>query len=246
MNTNQCTEEEEEKEGFLPYHEECEVSSSAPWSVLSRVRWPKILGFLLLTSIVTSVALIFTRYYRANEGDTRHEEHQMSHQHTEDGGRAKEYFDMLKAERPYIMESPCGSTPEEAIERGCKFDVISFCWQAPQCYDEELSQGFDELAVWEWFLDAEKTQPLARQEVMTGTFDNLHVNWEYHLQHCTAMWLKMHRAIVGPHGKAAIDSYIGSIHHTEHCGQMLVEDRDMALSTMNTLIRIKYPHCGMT
>ncbi|ODA83225.1 hypothetical protein RJ55_01736 [Drechmeria coniospora] len=143
----------------------------------------------------------------------------------------------------YIMKSPCGSTATEARQRGCKFDIISFCWLPTECYDGELSRDFDAMRTWEWFRDFNKTEPLSHKQIMTGEFTGLYVNWEYHVRHCTAMWQKMHRAILGQ-GKRAIDSYIGELPHTHHCGEMLLE-RGAAFEDINTIILVKFPDCGI-
>jgi hypothetical protein len=145
----------------------------------------------------------------------------------------------------YVMQSPCGSTPVEARERGCRFDVNSFCWLPAPCDDEALAREFEQLAAWEWFRDENKTQPLSGEQVATGEFTDLHVSWEYHLQHCTFMWRKLHRAILGRGGKAAVDSYIGEMKHTRHCADMLLNYRDEPLDTFDTFIVVKFPHCGL-
>ncbi|KAI1251379.1 hypothetical protein MGN70_005947 [Eutypa lata] len=144
-----------------------------------------------------------------------------------------------------VMVQPCGSTPAEARARGCHFDVISFCWLPDACYDAELSSGFLHEHKLEWFEDPAKEQPLSYEEIMTGEHTGLYVNWEYHVAHCTAMWRKMHRAILGDLGKAAIDEYIGVYAHTAHCEEMLLGGRGVAFETINTRIAVKYPNCGI-
>lgn len=144
-----------------------------------------------------------------------------------------------------VTIQPCGSSPEEAIARGCHFDVISFCWLAHDCYDSELSDDFRHRYHLEWFVDSDRKIPLSYEDIMTGKHTGLYVNWEYHIAHCTAMWKKMHRAILGDLGKGAIDSYIGSYEHTKHCEMMLLGDRNVTLDTINTRIAVKYPDCGI-
>ncbi|KAI0886926.1 uncharacterized protein GGS22DRAFT_158982 [Annulohypoxylon maeteangense] len=144
-----------------------------------------------------------------------------------------------------VMVQPCGQSPEEARRAGCHFDVISFCWLPDECWDPELSQQFDDENALEWFLDPNRTQPLSHSQIMTGEYSGLYVNWEYHIRHCTAMWKKMHRAILGQLGNRAIDGYIGVYKHTEHCGEMLLNGREYALDAINTRIRVKYPDCGV-
>lgn len=127
----------------------------------------------------------------------------------------------------------------------CHFDVISFCWLLDWCYDPELSAELDNKYQLEWFVDPKRTQPLSHEQVMTGEYTGLYVNWEYHLSHCTAMWKKLHRAIAGPFGKGAIDSYIGPYTHTQHCEHMLLGNRSVAFGVINTIILVKYPDCGI-
>ncbi|KAK2036627.1 hypothetical protein LZ31DRAFT_483197 [Colletotrichum somersetense] len=145
------------------------------------------------------------------------------------------------------MIKPCGSTPQEARQRGCHFDVISFCWLPSQCYDAELSREFDEANHLEWFLDPNRTEPLTHEQVTTGEYTRLYVNWEYHGRHCTAMWKKMHRAFIlgHGHGDKAIDGYIGECEHTKHCEHMLLAGRNIAPDIINIRIAVKYPDCGV-
>lgn len=144
-----------------------------------------------------------------------------------------------------VMVQPCGNTTAEARARGCHFDVISFCWLPDACYDAELSAEFLAAHELEWFEDPAKERPLSYEQIITGEHTGLYVNWEYHVAHCTAMWRKMHRAILGALGKAAIDAYIGSYPHTEHCEQMLLGGTGVAFDTINTRIAVKYPDCGI-
>lgn len=144
-----------------------------------------------------------------------------------------------------VLVKPCGNSPEEARSRGCHFDVISFCWLAPECYDAELSTEFDNANALEWYLDPNQTIPLSHDQIMTGEWTDLYVNWEYHLRHCTAMWKKLHRAVMTGRGRQSIDGYIGTLIHTEHCEKMLLGDRQIAWDEFNTRIKVKYPACGV-
>lgn len=145
--------------------------------------------------------------------------------------------------RVKTMVKPCGTTSAEARKRGCYFDPISFCWLPTACYDKELTKDFD--VGLEWYLDANRTQPVSHEQIMTGEYTGLYVNWEYHISHCTAMWKKMHRAIMSGLGNAAIDSYIGVYAHTAHCETMLLKGRHIAADVINTRIKVKFSDCGM-
>ncbi|KAG8409592.1 hypothetical protein J3459_017418 [Metarhizium acridum] len=145
--------------------------------------------------------------------------------------------------RVQTMVKPCGTTSAEARKRGCHFDPVSFCWLPTACYDKELTKDFD--VGLEWYLDANRTQPVSHEQIMTGEYTGLYVNWEYHISHCTAMWKKMHRAIMSGLGNAAIDSYIGVYAHTAHCETMLLKGRHIAADVINTRIKVKFPDCEM-
>ena len=74
------------------------------------------------------------------------------------------------------------------------------------------------------------------------------MNWDYHKLHCTDMWRKMHRAILG---KAGMDSYIRNYRHTEHCEEILTRaGMEMTMTGQKdvskglTVIRRKFVSCG--
>ncbi|KAI0532822.1 hypothetical protein GGR58DRAFT_522428 [Xylaria digitata] len=142
------------------------------------------------------------------------------------------------------MQSPCGSTAEEAKARGCHFDTISFCWLPDECYDSDLVDTFEATRNWEYWADPE---PISREELVGGHGNNLWVSWEYHLRHCMFMWMKLQRAVLakGDPDRPQIDSYIASLNHTNHCATILLTDRDVAFFTLNTETLVKYSHCGM-
>ncbi|MCJ1310494.1 hypothetical protein MMC25_004158 [Agyrium rufum] len=149
----------------------------------------------------------------------------------------------FQAKEPPIMYSPCGSTPDEARSLGCTFDIISFSFLPPRCHDPELAAEFASLRQWEWFEDQNQTQPIPQEVALSGNYEGLYVNWDYHITHCVFMWRKMHRAFQRG-GKSAIDGYIAPEAHTKHCGMMLVR-QGVGLETVNTRIHVKYPECGM-
>ncbi|TGJ81224.1 hypothetical protein E0Z10_g7538 [Xylaria hypoxylon] len=157
--------------------------------------------------------------------------------------------DLIATSEPaqFRMQSPCGSTPEEAKARKCNFDTISFCWLPDECYDSDLVDTFEATRNWEYYADPKGTQPISREELVGGHGNNLWVSWEYHLRHCMFMWMKLQRAVLakGNPDLPQIDSYIASLNHTNHCATILLTDRDVAFSTLNTETLVKYPDCGM-
>lgn len=161
----------------------------------------------------------------------------------------------------YLQTAPCGSTPTQARAAGCEFDLISFNWLPPQCHDAALAETFEaelvEAGQLAWFTDANRTAPsLTREQIMTGEYSGVYVSLGYHLRHCTAMWRRMHRALMqsrggegegGGGGLERVDSYIWSYHHTRHCEEVLLTrfgEVDVG-DVFTTEVRIKYPDCGV-
>jgi hypothetical protein len=134
----------------------------------------------------------------------------------------------------------CGLSPEKAREKGCKFDVMSFSWLPPACYDADLTQQFLADKEWGWYTDPRATGSVPLSEVQEGNLKYVFVSWEFHLVHCGYMWRKMHRAVMsgGP-----IDGYIMDTNHTAHCVKELLAGKT-ELNRTTTMIFAKYPECG--
>lgn len=147
--------------------------------------------------------------------------------------------------RGKVLIKPCGTTAAEARARGCHFDIVSFMWLPDQCWDPELVADFEKVNHLEWFQGPNRSGPLTREQVITGEYTPVWVNWEYHWKHCTAMWKKMHRALLSPLGQAAIDGYVAPYHHTLHCEEMFMVNRTKNFDDTDTEVRIKFPDCGM-
>ena len=98
---------------------------------------------------------------------------------------------------------------------------------------------------WAYYLDRNRTRLVSQELALTGEFAGLYPKFEYHLLHCTYMWKKLHRAMLGK-GKAAIDSANGQYTHTQHCSHMLLARRDVNLDVINAVIVVKHPDCGIT
>ena len=52
----------------------------------------------------------------------------------------------------------CGNSPEEARARDCKFDIMSFSWLRPACYDDELCDEFSRLRPWKWYSEKKSNE----------------------------------------------------------------------------------------
>lgn len=143
-----------------------------------------------------------------------------------------------------LPANSCGTTAAEARAAHCHFDMMSFCWLPSPCYDAELSAEFLARSNWTWYRDQTAQQPVSLAEVQSGAHDELFVSYDYHLAHCTFMWRKLHRAVLGV-GNAGIDGYIGNYAHTRHCEMMILDMAGVEGSRLNTIIKTKFPTCGI-
>lgn len=113
----------------------------------------------------------------------------------------------------------CGDSPTTARERGCSFDIITFAWQMPKCYDAPLVDEFANWAPWTFWTDEHGNETVPLAEARKGDRE-LWLPWQYHVVHCTFVWRQMHRA----YEAGWIDEHSRSYHHTTHCQKMLLMD----------------------
>lgn len=114
----------------------------------------------------------------------------------------------------------CGYTPEEAYERGCRWQSIVYRWMPPDCYDGELVDEFDVLAKnFGYFLDAEGKEPVSYDEFrkLQGKVVQ-YTSWDQHITHCIFSWLSLYRAhTMGVAPLWAETEVVQNEHHIRHC-----------------------------
>lgn len=78
----------------------------------------------------------------------------------------------------------CGNSTAEARAAGCKFDVMSYTWVQPACFDQELMYDFLGQDDWRWYPDEETAEKLTISDVADGQREYVYVTWEYYRTHC--------------------------------------------------------------
>lgn len=150
----------------------------------------------------------------------------------------------LVISRTVLLPSPsrwssCGDNPDTARSRGCSFDLLSFAWQTPECYDSDLMAEFaDWEGEWSFYADDKFTQPISQQIAIRGDRTPLFVKVDYHMVHCTFMWRQMHRA----YENGWIDAHLANYNHTLHCQMMLLMD-PVEAAKKAVMARVIYPEC---
>lgn len=137
-----------------------------------------------------------------------------------------------------LNRSTCGDDPETARRNNCSFDLISFAWQRPECYDAELVGEFAAWNEWAFFAHRNMTEPVSQEEAFHGN-RTLYVEWAYHKVHCTFIWRQMHRQ----YERGWVDSHLGNYNHTLHCQHVLLLD-DPENFPPATQANVIYPECN--
>ena len=91
----------------------------------------------------------------------------------------------------------CGGTPAEAKDRGCVWDLMSFSWTHPACYNKNESETFlAEYGPWKWYENVDN-KPGA--EVLDESdLPYMSMVWtqeHYHIAHCTYILKLLHLAV---------------------------------------------------
>ncbi len=110
------------------------------------------------------------------------------------------------------QSSTCGTTPTTARTANCTFDILTFAWQSPPCYDHTLVEDFTAVITGEFFTDNIHPEPLEAEVVLRGERD-VRAHWEFHVRHCRYMFRRLLRAV---RGGGVVDGKLGGYEHV--CG----------------------------
>ncbi|KAI9038397.1 uncharacterized protein KD926_010814 [Aspergillus affinis] len=126
----------------------------------------------------------------------------------------------------------CGSTPAEALSRGCKFDPFALAWLPSTCRDDDLIQEFETLGKannhsWTFYTWPNADRELTLQEVsmmadVVGTKNRTAVTTtvDWHHTHCLYLWRKLYRTRYTGLG---MEGRYDSEHHQKHCVESILE-----------------------
>lgn len=115
----------------------------------------------------------------------------------------------------------CGTSPTEAQELGCKFDIMMNGWVPLACYNEALSEKYLSENDFHFYTDAYAQDEVAMEVVRRGEWEGLYTGWEHHIHHCAYMWKILVLAVEA--GKGMFDSSSSSFDHTAHCSESMFE-----------------------
>ena len=134
---------------------------------------------------------------------------------------------------------PCGTTPEEAIARGCHFDIIATAWLPPKCIDHQLIAEFEASYHWLYFRNPNGTDLYPSDHDTLGSQNTtIWTTFRWHVAHCLYMWRKLNRALVQGH---MTDGETITQKHTDHCSKVILQMTNP--DSIATIVEIIYPPC---
>lgn len=156
---------------------------------------------------------------------------------------AAAFYVSLPVPREDIID--CGSTPAEAKQLGCAFDLFSFAYYPPPCYNKNLHDEF--LAIHssdiEWRM-MDYTS-ITTAEVLEGNHIDLRpISGQFHDLHCTYEWLRLIRALAE---ERMLDRKLARYVHSHHCSMNLLQkDKTGRNETATQTASMLFGRCGLT
>jgi hypothetical protein len=153
--------------------------------------------------------------------------------------------------RPFPPHGPrmktlhCGSTPVEARELGCTYDVLGNIWVPTPCLDSENLEDFKRMAPWLAYSSANATRQLTMEEMSEYIIpDGYWTPVREHMIHCSLMWRRLHKGF--QQDKKLLDKHVLQFGHTVHCSQTLMDHLNMPtifLDEIRTRTEAGYSTC---
>jgi hypothetical protein len=117
----------------------------------------------------------------------------------------------------------CGNTTQQALAKGCKYDILLNNWVPAPCYDKDSQDFIAEYTddeSWGAFADKNMTQRLNSVQEMAES-EIYYTSVRDHINHCAVLWKKQFWALFEE--KREFDTVVASAGHTDHCAQYLME-----------------------
>jgi hypothetical protein len=138
----------------------------------------------------------------------------------------------------------CGDDMEQALQKGCLYDVLLAAWTPPQCFNQTLYDEFyDPEPEWTYYLDDQAAKTVRPSLVDTGRYMQLFTSYKFHIQHCLYFWRKQTNALAP--GGAWVEEMVLEPIHAEHCSRMVTGENlhksktaAMVLQTFQRCVRV--------
>ncbi|TGO09336.1 hypothetical protein BTUL_0170g00280 [Botrytis tulipae] len=146
----------------------------------------------------------------------------------------------------------CGISAQEAMERGCLWDIMSFGWIHPLCFDKEESDRWAaKYGPFDWYVDDgqavdEKeqpvngtlTQPLSLDEIPFA--QSVWTTQGYHIMHCLYLLKMVHVAALN---SDPVSNEAVNLGHTDHCVGLIGNTDLIEYDAITTPVRLLFVQC---
>ena len=135
---------------------------------------------------------------------------------------------------PSGTQLTCGSTLDEAIANRCQFDIMTFAYTPPACFDTELATDVldddSELApcraagTWPWWRFENHSEPVVQDAEIMTSYENVWTNNIYHRAHCLYLGRLLTRAsrrLEAGETEVYVYSKVLEWEHLLHCNKLL-------------------------
>ncbi|KAF5868953.1 uncharacterized protein Bfra_011918 [Botrytis fragariae] len=144
----------------------------------------------------------------------------------------------------------CGNSPAEALEKGCVWDLMSFSWTHPACYNKNISDEFLELyGPWKWYSNTnkkpgyeltEKELPWVTSVTAETDIPMVWTQEHYHIAHCAYIFKLLHIAAMSGH--LVTNEGIGMF-HTNHCVSVFLDPERVEFEKVTTRVQLLFGKC---
>ncbi|RAL63401.1 hypothetical protein DID88_003825 [Monilinia fructigena] len=155
---------------------------------------------------------------------------------------------MVEGGKEVIVD--CGSTPAEAQAKGCVWDLMSFSWTHPACYNKNISDEFlDKYGPFTFHANINKkpgyelTQdelPYVRSVTPETKVPMVWAQEHYHTAHCAYIMKLLHIAAMSGH--LVTNEGIG-MGHTNHCVGVFLDPTREPFSKITTRVELLFGKC---
>jgi hypothetical protein len=151
-----------------------------------------------------------------------------------------------------VVIEHCGLSSQEAIDRGCIWDIMSYGWIHPSCYDKkESDRWLAKYGPFKWYIDDgqqqdEKSQPLngtLTQQLSLDEIPYTQAVWTtqgYHVMHCLYLLKMVHVAALH---SAPVSNEAVNLGHTDHCVGLIGKTDLIEYDAVTTQVRLLFVQC---
>lgn len=143
---------------------------------------------------------------------------------------------------PFDEATSCGSSVTEALNLGCSFDIMSYAYYPPSCWDSVLHNEFVHKYSQDWSWSTLDSESLSTEEVLQGNHTEVLALELWHKYHCLYEWRRLIRAVAF---RRPLDRKLGNFGHASHCSKTLLRAQEQGNAVPVLPVRTLFAKCGM-